>query len=86
MGSTWATWTSSKSNSNSYAYSNHDKHNTGDDKRLDSFGKPFPALTTAVHFLSIVESPREVLKVSENTENDFLEITTFNFGDSIILT
>jgi hypothetical protein len=52
---------------------------------LDSFGKPFPALTTAVHFLSIVESPREVLKVSENTENDFLEITTFNFGDLIIL-
>ena len=80
-----STWTSSKSNSNSYAYSDHNKHNTGDDKGLDSFGKPLPALTTAVHFFSIVESLREVLEVSENTENDFLEITTFNFGDLIIL-
>ena len=68
-----STWTSSKSNSNSYAYSNHDKHNTGDDKRLDSFGKPFPALTTAVHFLSIVESPREVLEVSETHKMTFLK-------------
>ena len=65
------TWTSSKSNSD--AYSNHNKHNTCDYKSLDSFGKPFPALTTAIHFLSIVESPREVLEVSETHKMNFLK-------------